>query len=122
MTDSTYKDLIARLGQAIIDAPAQMERQLALELQQKTAALAALEAQPLPNRMHIRIDGKVGRRFAHMWVTKVSYKDGDGYKINKISYNSDQSKAMEFSAGAGYAICKQLATSFRLVNVTMVKA
>ena len=85
---------------------------------------AEVSAQPVPAKMIVRMDGYLRRgrqrTFAYMYVTGVSFADGDGYRIKKVSYTSDHAKAMVFSSACGLAIAKQLAGSYQ--NILMLEA
>jgi hypothetical protein len=122
----TTHEMRRRLDEAMAAGPEAMAALLAtaiensgkqLEAQQRAAAAAveAVDAQPLPNRVAIRL---TGRRGASLYVTGVSFADGLGYKIKKVQYGAQRDKAFNFSAGAGSAIARQLAAS-GYVGVTM---
>ena len=85
-------------------------RRLAAEDVRRAEQLDAFraEAAPVSKYKIIALDGKVGRRLARLYVTKVSYKAGAGFAVSKLSYSEDKSRAQEFSTVAAQSVSEYL--------------
>jgi hypothetical protein len=81
-----------------------------VEHQRREAAVEAFQATPAPTSRYkiISIQGRIGRRPATLYITGVSFKDGDGYKVSKIRYGAEKAKAQEFSTMAATGISEYL--------------
>lgn len=72
---------------------------------------------PAPTRFQITLAGRIGRTPATMYLTGVSYADGPGFRIKKLSYGPKVDHAMSFSRAAADAIARQICTKYREVRV-----
>ena len=68
--------------------------------------VAAVDAQPVPQRIVVRLAAKGG---GDMYVCGASFADGDGYRLRKFSYTPDRAKAHVFGAECGLAVARQVA-------------
>jgi len=59
-------------------------------------------------RSKITVAGKRGGR---LYLTGVTFADGDGFKIKRFGYTADAGKAHTFARATAEAIAQQLATS-----------
>lgn len=85
---------------------------------------AAKTVAPTPYK-HITIQGKVGNRRlgyrpATFYVTGLSFADGPGMKIKKVSFDADVAKAHRFSTATAADVAGKLARSYREVRVVAV--
>src|SRR6185436_10958888 len=85
--NGTFGDMFE---QAMANDQARLQAQFEHAQAVRASAVAAVEAQTIPNRAVIRLDGVASfrahargrreRRLVHMFVSGVSYADGDGYR------------------------------------------
>ena len=76
---------------------------------------------PTPYK-HITIEGKIGnRRVGYrrqtFYVTGLSFADGPGMAIRKVSFDADVTKAHRFSLATATDVAGKLARSYREVKV-----
>lgn len=73
---------------------------------------AKLAQTPAPKRAIISLKGRVGRRSATLYVTRVSYSDkpeASAYSVSRIGYAEDRSKALEFTQTCATGVALYLA-------------
>ena len=80
------------------------------ETVRREEAVVAFQAAPVPTSRYkiISILGRIGRRPATLYISGVSFADGPGYKVSKIRYSADKSKAHEFSTIAATGVSEYL--------------
>jgi hypothetical protein len=115
--DEALDKLKDRVENALDDFMAKFDAAAKHDLAVAGLRQAAVDRQPVPQRIVIRV---ASRSDSDLFVTGVSFADGDGYRIRRFSYTPDRRKAHVFNPECGVAVARQIA--LRVKGVTLQEA